>query len=157
MAVGLVTVAWAAFETTLDFIVGLTFNKLGGHPKHDQIPRSMMRKVSYLRDFAKASELPSEILGQIRTIADTADDLKERRNDAIHGALMQSHGEEVRLFKVLYAKTHHNSEDVVVSPASLIQLVRDVSALLNLCMPLVIELAKLSKEPLDDFFSEASR
>jgi hypothetical protein len=101
-AVGAVTLNFAALETTLDFMVAMTFNGLD-RMGEKEIPRSLDRKLSFLRKAFKHS-----VLGPIKADADRVFDrvhnVKEERHDAVHGALI---GSGLDIVRVRYTPERH--------------------------------------------------
>jgi hypothetical protein len=119
-ALGWATIAWAQAELALDLLVAVTFHMYGGHLKHREIPRSLSRKVEYLRDVAKQGTVGEEWAGKLVAAADAAHDLKEERHDAVHGALIgEIDGEMVSIMRILYEKTVHRESHKKVSVRSL--------------------------------------
>lgn len=152
-ALGSVTANWAMLEIGIDFIVAVTFHEYGKHPKQAEIPRSMMRKIAYLRDYATLPTL-AHWKEEILELADAAEKLKEARHDATHGAVME-HGEGgTKVLRLLYEKAFHRGIDKHITAESLrlleMQIVGVAHVGLNIAQALLNELG----EPLDKPLSE---
>lgn len=107
---GHATAAWAMLELGIDFTVAVTFNGLGGDPKHPEIPTSLSHKIRYLRDVCKRPRI-APWRGQITELADEIDELKEKRHTAIHGVALKRLAEgEFELSRVRSDKLIHRTE-----------------------------------------------
>src|SRR5207253_1632230 len=84
LLIGRASVAFGMLEMGLDFIVASTFTGMGGHPNHPEIPRSLDKKIGYLRDISK--------MPQMRPWTDRTIDLADRLNELKHERHLLIHG-----------------------------------------------------------------
>jgi hypothetical protein len=145
-ALGEVTANWAMLEIGIDFIVAVTFHEFGKHPKQVEIPRSMTRKVAYLRDYASLPTLAHWKV-ELQELADVVSVLKETRHDAVHGAVTE-HGEEgTKVIRLRYEKSFHHGSDKHITVASLLKLAVEIyataSVALNIAQALLGELKEM--------------
>ena len=142
-ALGAVTATWAVLETGVDFLVAITFHEYGEHPKHHEIPRSMKRKIAYLRDYAGLSSL-AHWQTELLELARTSEELKEKRHAAVHGCVDATLGEKVQLFRILYKKTQHELTDTSFTADDLSRLAAEIIGVgfvaLNIAKALLDEL-----------------
>jgi hypothetical protein len=149
-ALGAVTLNFAALETTLDFTVGAIFSGLD-RMGEKEIPRSLDNKLGFLR---KALKHPA--LGPVREagnkVLDDVHNIKEERHDAIHGALIGSGMDTIR---VRYTPQKHITQ---IQPAptgpELERLALRVRALSERCLGVAIATFNIisPKQRMDDPF-----
>jgi hypothetical protein len=137
-------------EVGVDFIVASTFNGMGGHPKHPEVPRSLDRKIDYLRKFAKLP-VAAEWAARMESICDGLQRLKEQRHIIVHGmATAELEGGGWSVFKVRYEKLIHASGDHPVTEESILQLTGETAELTESALGLASELlARIQKAPND--------
>jgi hypothetical protein len=108
--VGRATAAWAMLELCIDFIIGITFRKMGGDVTQAEIPRSLDKKLGYLRKVAKMPAL-KPWSAQLETLCDGTNRLKQRRHIIIHGfASNEMERGEWIVFKLRYEPLIHVAE-----------------------------------------------
>jgi hypothetical protein len=94
-ALGAVTLNFAALETTLDFTVAAIFNGLDRMGERE-IPRSLDNKLGFLRNAFKHPSMAS-IKDAANKVIDDVHNIKEARHDAVHGALVGSGMDVIRV------------------------------------------------------------
>lgn len=123
-------VAWAHLESALDIKVDIARNL--GWDKVDPVrPRSLKRKVEYLRKFFKSLNMPEDGMDSYRTLFKAINELAEKRHDIIHGAVVE-HAEdakEVKLIRFLYSDESLGRKPVTVTTDIVMDTARKIEAL----------------------------
>lgn len=153
-ALGYSTLAWALLETGLDILVAITFHRFDGQLSHPEIPRSLSRKIGYLRDVAKLRPGHPWAL-RILTVADVAEELSDERHHVTHGVATGGFdGETTYVFRFLYEKTMHRPLERPVSVAQLRELSvktrRAANAALELAHDMVDAIKDVDNDPIGE-------
>ena len=85
-AVGLVVLQWSQAEQSLELLVALLWQALGGQDHAKRIPKMLETKLKFVRECA--AELPklASHRQRIEELASTFESLSDTRHDLIHGA-----------------------------------------------------------------------
>ncbi|RIX32266.1 hypothetical protein [Sphingomonas edaphi] len=150
-ALGYSTLAWALLETGLDILVAITFHRFDGNQSHPEIPRSLSRKIGYLKDIAKLRP-GHPWANRILAIAATAGELSDERHHVTHGVATGGFdGESTYVFRLLYEKTMHQPLERPVSVTQLRELsakTRDAAiAALDLAHEMVDAIKDVDNDP----------
>ncbi|MBG19735.1 MAG: hypothetical protein CML31_07190 [Rhizobiales bacterium] len=103
-AIGRLAVSWAHVEAALDIKVEMA-RKMGWDKVDPVRPRSLKRKVEYLKRFFKSLNMPDDGMESYDRLFRRIHDLAEARHDIIHGAVIE-HAEdstEVKFVRFLYS------------------------------------------------------
>jgi hypothetical protein len=89
-SVGRLAISWATLELTLDLTAYIVFHSYNGSSLEGVLPRSLERKIRFLRDgFRKLAPLSSQCESAIRLLVATAQ-ASVFRHDILHGFSVHS-------------------------------------------------------------------
>ena len=144
-AVGALTLNWAVIETGLDFACAIVFHEFEGRKIEPEIPRSLGRKISFLKRGLKHSRLASIRaygLDLLQTIADR----KNERHEIVHGAVTGNVKEDaVQMMRVQYTPEMHHSTTHVVTVDEVGEASARALALANPAIMLAIGLHNIAR------------
>src|SRR5712692_2378524 len=86
-AIGFVVVNWAIAEQGLDGCVAIVFHNHDGKTIDQEIPRSLSRKVEFLKKCFKRFDSLAPIKDKALEILQRLTVLSDRRHDLVHGAI----------------------------------------------------------------------
>lgn len=86
-AVGFVVVQWGQAEQSLDLIVAMLFQNLGGKPLSKRIPVMLKPKLKYVRNCVTQIPILQKFRQEGEALIFKFEELSEKRHDLIHGAI----------------------------------------------------------------------
>lgn len=108
-AVGALTLNWAIIETGLDFCCAIVFHEFDGRNIEPEIPRSLGRKIAFLKKGMAHPRLTS-IRAYGLDLLQTIKDRKNERHQIVHGALTGNAKEDaVQMMRTRYTPQMHHS------------------------------------------------
>jgi len=138
-AIGRLTISWAHLELGLDCLVEITYHGFGGSDIEQEIPRSLKRKLSYLRAvFRNMQLLPSDSLKGYEYLFNEIKDASTTRHDIIHGVVTEhvERSGEATMIRAIRTKTGITKRELSLTTTDIFNaaiLARDLaSKLLNL-------------------------
>ena len=108
-AVGFVVVNWAITEQMLDGWVSIIFHDHGGKNIEPEIPRSLSKKVQFLKTCFKKLPTLAPLQDDALKILQNVKALSDRRHDLVHGAItsVTSQNGTFEFAKLDYEKQMH--------------------------------------------------
>ncbi|WP_292893222.1 hypothetical protein [Nitratireductor sp.] len=146
-AIGRMAVAWAHLESALDIKVDIARNL--GWGKVDPVrPRSLKRKIEYLRKFFKSLNMPDDGMDGYRTLFRAINELAEKRHDIIHGAVVEhaEDAEEIKLIRFLYSDESLGKKPVTVTTDSVMDTARRIESLSHSIFQWIEAISRYARE-----------
>lgn len=106
LLIGSITINWAYVEMAIDQIVIGSYQALGGNKLSKGLPRNFVKKTEYLKTAANKLGKLAPFKDRIRDLAISANNLKDDRHTATHGAIMSITADGVLKF-AKYDRAEH--------------------------------------------------
>jgi hypothetical protein len=115
---GLLTRTWAVAEGLLDMCCDIAFRRLGGDKNYDQLPRTLDKRLNFLRRVLMAITDNDLLKTQGVVLVDCASEAADFRNLCVHGIVREDNGSFiVGIFKRL--PLEYQPEETVVTHKNL--------------------------------------
>lgn len=154
-AVGTLTLNWAAVETALDYIVTVVFHRYSRPEAEPEIPRSLDKKLTFLKDAIKADPRLDNMAPQLQALITRVHNLKERRHEIVHGpSLGPGEGDATTLIRVTYGRTRHTLGERKVTTAGITTIANAVHQLADDLVRFVAMLMGIPEDDINKALSE---
>jgi hypothetical protein len=116
IAVGSLTLNWAAIESALDFTITVIYNVFPYPNMREEAPQNLGRKLEFIK-LALASNRLTSIRAPSRQLMGDLKARKDDRHNVVHGAILDAPGDAIRSLRVRYVKGGHTVAMHVVTTA----------------------------------------
>jgi hypothetical protein len=130
-AIGRLTVAWANVEAGLDMLIDVIHRHLDGKRVDEERPRSLQRKLSYMKDYLTVIGLDDQGSKPYRALLTEIKVQSDFRHDIIHGFVteMAVGSGEAKLLRFLHQKERFHQKTIEVDTAKIMKAARDAESI----------------------------
>ena len=86
-AVGFVVIQWGQAEQSLEMIVGMLYQSLGGKSLSNRIPILLTAKLKFLQKCLSSLPILNQFKSEGNALVQKFEELSQKRHDLIHGAV----------------------------------------------------------------------
>ncbi|MFH1158813.1 MAG: hypothetical protein V1721_08075 [Pseudomonadota bacterium] len=151
VCVGKLTICWAYIENFLDIIITFIFKSLNGNQIETEIPRSLSRKLDFMKLAAKQIPIFGPLKDEIIALVEKLEAAAVTRHDLIHGVmdvegLMDSEFEkkEIRIRRLIRKENLHRN--VAFSMDELLKHVSSAEVLTEQVLAMINSILNAIKE-----------
>lgn len=147
-AIGRLTVSWAYLELGLDWTVENIYNHLDGKSIEKEKPRSLSRKLTFLRAVIKRMPLPEDSAAGFYSLFDQIEEATETRHDVIHGFIVEHEdgSGEVTMARLIREKSKTRKRHFKLTAADILQAAITADKLSNR----TLRMADLLQDAIDE-------
>lgn len=147
-AIGRLTISWGHLELGIDGIVEIFYYGFRGKEFEPQIPRTLSRKISFMRAVIKKLPIGEEAISGFMSFLDKVDAASKLRHEIIHGVVIE-HAEgsgEAVLVKLTRNKHGVTKRHFKATTVSILQAANEAQKLGSKMLWWLTEMQKLIEE-----------